>query len=105
MKMYREVLSWRTGSMEVAMRNGEMDVKYVKDGEVGWTPDVRRWRKKSTRSEENESSGNLNMNNKRRSMVRYRKVDGIPVIYIRENESFEMGDSVASRTRTKINIK
>ncbi len=38
------------GSVEVEMRNGEMGVKYVKDGEVGWTPVVRRRRKKSTRS-------------------------------------------------------
>ena len=40
------------------------------------------WREeeKSARSEECESSGNLNVNNKRRSLVRYRKVDGIPGI-------------------------
>ena len=29
------------------MRNGEVGMKYVKDGEVGWTPVVRRRRKKS----------------------------------------------------------
>ena len=32
MKTYGEILSWRTGSLEVEMRHGEMDVKYVKDG-------------------------------------------------------------------------
>ena len=48
------------GFVEVEMRNAEMGVKYVMDGEVGWTPVVRRRRKKS---EESESSGNLNMNN------------------------------------------
>ena len=53
----------------VDMRNGEMGVKYVKDGEVR-TPVVRRRRKKSARSEESESSGNLNLNDKRRSLVR-----------------------------------
>ena len=71
--MYRKILSWR--SVEVEMRNGEMGVKYVKDGAVGWTPVVRR-KKKSARSEASESSGNLNVNDKRRSLVRYnRKVD------------------------------
>ena len=43
-----------------------------------------RRRKKSARCEESESSGNLNANDKRRSLVRYRKVDGIPGIFIRE---------------------
>ena len=43
--------------MEVEIRNGEMGVKYIKDGEVGWTPDVRR-RKKNARREESESRGN-----------------------------------------------
>ena len=33
------------GSVEVPMKNGEMGVKYVKDGEVGWIPAVR-WRRK-----------------------------------------------------------
>ena len=62
------------GSVEVEIWNGEMGVKY---GEVVWTPVVRR-RKKSARSEESEeseSSGNLNVNNKR-SLVRYNKVMG-----------------------------
>ena len=31
------------------------------------------------------SSGNLNVNDKIRSLVKYRKVDEIPEIYIREN--------------------
>ena len=43
-------------------------------------PVVRRRRKKSARSEECVRSGNLNVNNKRRSWVRYRKMDGIPGI-------------------------
>ena len=72
-------------SMEVEMRNREMGVKNVKDGEVGWTSIVRRRRKKIARSEESESSGNLNVNNKKRSLVRHRKVEGILGIYIREN--------------------
>ena len=45
------------GYVKKEMRNREMDVKYVKNGEVGWTPVVRR-RKKSARSEESENSGN-----------------------------------------------
>ena len=28
--------------VEVEMRNGEVGMKYVKDGEAGWTPVVRR---------------------------------------------------------------
>ena len=50
--------------MEVEIRNGEMCVKYVKDGAVCWTPVVRKRRKKSARSEESKSSGNLNANDK-----------------------------------------
>ena len=30
------------GSVEVEMMNREMGVKYLRDGEVGWTPVVRR---------------------------------------------------------------
>ena len=41
-------------SVEVEMRNGEMGLKNVKDGEVGWTPVVRRRKKKSAWSEESE---------------------------------------------------
>ena len=67
------------GSVVVEMRNGEMGVR---DREVGWTPVVRRRRNKSAWSEESESSGNLNVNDKRRSLVRYRKVDVILEIYI-----------------------
>ena len=33
------------GSVEVEMRNGEMVVKYVKDGEVSWILVVRRRRR------------------------------------------------------------
>ena len=62
--------------MEV-MRNGEMGVKIYRM-EVGWTPIVRRRRKKNVWSEESESSGNLNVNDKIRSLVMYRKVDRIP---------------------------
>ncbi len=91
------------------MRNGEVGVKYVKDGELGWIPVVRRRRKKSARSEESESSGNVNVNNKRRSLVMYRKVDGIPRIYIRESlkaarQVVVKPSPIASRTRTKRNI-
>ena len=53
----------------------------MKDGEVGWTPVVRRW-KKSARSEESDSSGDLNVMmdlNKGRSLVWY-KVEKIPGI-------------------------
>ena len=57
---------------------GYCGVKYVKDGDVGWIPVVRRRRKKCARSEESDSSGYVN--DKRRSLLRYRKVDGIPGI-------------------------
>ena len=40
--------------------------------------------KKSARSGESVSSGNLNVNDTRRSLVRYRMVDGIPGIHIQE---------------------
>ena len=94
--------------MEVEIRNWEMGVKCVKDGDVGWTPVMGRKRKKSARSEESKSSGNLNVNNK--SLVRYMKMDGIPEEFIsRKFENFEMGGSetqpFASRTRTKIKVK
>ena len=45
------------GSVEVEMRNGEVSVKYEKDGDVGWTPVVKRRRKESVWSEESVSSG------------------------------------------------
>ena len=70
MKMFGEILSWRADSVEVGMRNGEMGVKYVKYGDAGWTPVVRR-RRKSARSKKSE-----NVNSKRRSLVMYRKVTG-----------------------------
>ena len=63
------------------MKNEEMCVNYVKDGEVGWTPVVRRRRKKSVRSEEIESSENLNVRDKRRRWTLYQE-------YIRENLSW-----------------
>ena len=53
-------------------------VSSVKDGEVGRTPVLSQRRKKSARSEESEINGNLNVNDKRRSLVRYRKVDRMP---------------------------
>ena len=56
-------------------------MNYVKDGEVGWTPVVRRRRKKSARSEEIESSGNLNVKDKRRMWTLYQE-------YIQENLSW-----------------
>ena len=46
-------------SVEVEMRNGEVGMKYMKDGEVGWTPVVVR-RKKSARSKDGDESENLN---------------------------------------------
>ena len=64
----------------------------------------------SSRREESESSGNLNVNDKRRSLVRYGKVNGILGIYILENLKASRWVAVkpspiASRTGTKINIK
>ena len=58
-------------------------MKYVKDDEVGWTPVVRRRRKKSARSVDGIDSRNLNINLyliEGRSLVRYRKASGIPGI-------------------------
>ena len=43
------------------MRNGEVGMKYVKDGEAGWTPVVRCRMKKSSRSEDGDDSGNSNV--------------------------------------------
>ena len=46
---------------------------------------MRRWRKKSAMSEENDSSGNLNVMmdlNKGRSLVWYKKIGWIPGIYV-----------------------
>ena len=76
----------------------------------GWVGPQRR-RKKNARSEESVSSENLNVNNKRRSLIMmYRKVDEITAIYILENFKASRWVAVkpspiASRTRTKINIK
>ena len=44
--------------VEVEMRNGEVGMKYVKDGEARWTSVVRR--KTSARSDDGDNSGNLN---------------------------------------------
>ena len=104
MKIYGEIKLEYLGSVEVELRNVEKGMKYVKDGEVGWTPVVRRRRKKCARSEKSESSGYVYDN--RRSLVRYRKVDGIPGIYIRENLKSSRWVTVkpipiVSRTRTK----
>ena len=70
---------------------------------------MRRRRRKSARSEDSENSRNLNVNDIR-SFVRYRKVDEILGIYIRESLKASRWVAVktspiASRTRTKINIK
>ena len=67
---------------------------------------MRRRRNKSARG---ECSENLNVNNRRR-LMRYRMVDDIPGIYIRENLKASRWVAVkpspiASRTRTKIYIK
>ena len=44
MKKFRQT-NWKTVLwMEVEMRNGEVDIKYVKDGEAGWTAVVRMGR-------------------------------------------------------------
>ena len=73
-----------SSSVELKVRNREMGVKYVRDEEVGLTPVVRWRRETSASSEESESSGNLNVKNKRTSLLRYRKVDVIPEIYIQK---------------------
>ena len=67
----------------VEMRNREVGMKYVKGGEVGWTPEVRR--KKSARNEDGDDSdnSNINLNLIKRNLVRYREVNGIPGIKIR----------------------
>ena len=62
------------GSVEVEMRNWEIDMKYVMNGEVGWTLAVRR-RKKNARSEESVSNRNLNVSDKSISLM-YREVLG-----------------------------
>ena len=49
--MYGEIKLEDCSSVEVELRNGAMGVKYVKDGDVDWTPIVRRRRKKCARSE------------------------------------------------------
>ena len=90
MKTFRLRLSWKNALVEVEMRNSEVGMKYVKDGEVRWTPVVRKRRKMSVRnarSEDGDNSGNsnvrLNLIEGRKSLVRYREVNGIPGIYIR----------------------
>ena len=57
-------------------------MNYVKDGEVDWTPVVKRRKETSAENEEHGSCGNLNLNDTQRSLVRYRKVDGILRIFI-----------------------
>ena len=72
------------------------------------TPVVKRRKKKSARSEESERSGNMNVTDKRISLVRYRKVDRILGIYTGDNlKASGWGGSetqpycpIASRTRT-----
>ena len=47
------------GQVEAEVREGKVGVRYVKDGEEGWTPVVRRRRKTSGRSESGDSSCDL----------------------------------------------
>ena len=77
------------------MRNGEVGMEYVKDREVGWTPVVSRRRKKSASSEESESSGNLNMNDKRRSLIIQEGGRDPENFYLWKFESGKMGGSEA----------
>ena len=51
MKIFSEILSWRTGSVEVKVKNGKRCVKYFRDEEVGLSLIVKRRRVTSARSE------------------------------------------------------
>ena len=64
------------------MREGKVGVRYVMDGEVRWTPVVRR-RKTSARSESGDSSYLDIVGEKQ---VEYRCF-GIPAVYIHGEES------------------
>ena len=70
----------------------EVGVKYVNDGEVGWTPVVRSRRKKSARSEDSDSSGNLNVmvDLKRRCLVWHKKVERLLEFMFVDISSFKM---------------
>ena len=72
-------------SMVMEMRNEEVGMKYVKDGESSWTQVVIRRRRKSVRSEDvdNRRNANVSLNLiEGRSLLRYRKVNGIPGLHI-----------------------
>ena len=67
------------------MRNGEVGMKYVKDGKCGWIQVVIRRRKKSVRSEDVDNRQNANIRFNLiggRSLVYYREVNGISGINI-----------------------
>ena len=57
----------------------------MKDGEAGWTPVVRRRRKKSAWSEDGDDSGNWNIKLNLIEGRWYWEVNGIRGIYIRGN--------------------
>ena len=63
-------------SVAVVMRNGEVGMKYVRDGELGWILVVRRRKKKSAGSVDGDDSGNsnikLNLIEGRINLLRYR---------------------------------
>ncbi len=86
------------------MREGKVGVRYVKDGEEGWTPVVRRRRKTSGRSENGDSSCDLDVDGGK--LVECRCF-GIPGVYIhgrnpRVRQWVAVKPSpISSRTRTK----
>ena len=47
----KEIKLAECGQVEADLREGKVGVRYVKDGEEGWTLVVRRKRKTSARSE------------------------------------------------------
>ena len=69
------------GTVEVEMRNGEVDVKYEKDGEVVWIPVVRK-----KKTEESNSSWHLNvlmdLNKERKKNLVVLKFEGISRINV-----------------------
>ena len=54
MKTFRLRPSWKTCLVKLEIRNGEIGMKYVRDGEARWTPVVRKRRKKRVRVREFE---------------------------------------------------
>ena len=53
-------------SVEVEMWNREICIKYVKDDEAGWSPVLRRRKKKSDKGEDGDDSGNSNILDQRK---------------------------------------